>query len=139
MVSGAWQNYELTRSIDFLGRRASSDYDGWAIGASAQVGYDIALGSAAVIEPMPIAVPAFIDEGGAGDYAKAISDVVTSDLEGTGFFRTIGEDAYISRITSFDGGIAFMRLVPTRMTFCIFSTERFLLRMAGPVSSSPWG
>src|SRR5262249_51842853 len=27
MVSGAWQNYELTRSIDFLGRRASSDYD----------------------------------------------------------------------------------------------------------------
>ena len=52
MVSGAWQNYELTRSIDFLGRRASSDYDGWATGASAQVGYDIALGSAAVIEPM---------------------------------------------------------------------------------------
>ncbi len=66
----------------------------------------IVIGSA-VIEPMPIAVPAFIDEGGAGDYAKAISDVVTSDLEGTGFFRTIGEDAYISRITSFDGGIAF--------------------------------
>ncbi|MBN8632453.1 MAG: Tol-Pal system protein TolB [Rhodobacterales bacterium] len=66
----------------------------------------IVIGSA-VIEPMPIAVPGFIDEGGAGDYAKAISDVVTSDLEGTGFFRTIGEDAYISRITSFDGGIAF--------------------------------
>jgi len=60
-----------------------------------------------VVEPMPIAVPGFIDEGGAGDYAKAISDVVISDLEGTGFFRTIGEDAYISRITSFDGGIAF--------------------------------
>lgn len=66
----------------------------------------IVIGSA-VIEPMPIAVPAFIDEGGAGDYAKAISDVVISDLEGTGFFRTIGEDAYISRITSFDGGVAF--------------------------------
>ena len=59
------------------------------------------------IEPMPIAVPAFIDEGGAGDYAKAISDVVISDLEGTGFFRNIGEEAYISRITSFDGGVAF--------------------------------
>jgi TolB protein len=66
----------------------------------------IVIGSA-VIEPMPIAVPSFIDEGGAGDYASAISDVVKSDLEGTGFFRTIGEDAFISRITSFDGGVAF--------------------------------
>ena len=60
-----------------------------------------------VIEPMDIAVPGFIDEGGAGDYAKAISDVVIADLEGTGFFHNIGEEAYISRITSFDGGIAF--------------------------------
>jgi tol-pal system beta propeller repeat protein TolB len=60
-----------------------------------------------VIEPMPIAVPTFIDEGGAGDYAREISRVVISDLEGTGFFRNIGEEAHISRITSFDGGIAF--------------------------------
>jgi TolB protein len=60
-----------------------------------------------VVEPMPIAVPGFVDEGGAGDYARQISNVVISDLEGTGFFRTIGEDAYISRVTSFDGGIAF--------------------------------
>ena len=66
----------------------------------------IVIGSA-VIEPMPIAVPRFVDEGGAGDYAKAISDVVISDLQGTGFFTNIGEQAYISRITSFDGGIAF--------------------------------
>lgn len=60
-----------------------------------------------VIEPMPIAVPTFIDEGGAGDYAREISRVVISDLEGTGFFRNIGEEAYISRISSFDGGVAF--------------------------------
>lgn len=60
-----------------------------------------------VIEPMPIAVPSFIDEGGAGDYAREISNVVISDLEGTGFFRNIGEEAHISKITSFDGGIAF--------------------------------
>ncbi len=60
-----------------------------------------------VIEPMPIAVPTFIDEGGAGDYAREISNVVISDLEGTGFFRNIGEEAHISRVTSFDGGIAF--------------------------------
>lgn len=60
-----------------------------------------------VIEPMPIAVPTFVDEGGAGDYASAISRVVISDLEGTGFFRNIGEAAHISRVTSFDGGIQF--------------------------------
>lgn len=66
----------------------------------------IVIGSS-VVEPMKIAVPTFIDEGGAGDYASAISDVVISDLEGTGFFSNIGEEAYISRITSFDGGVAF--------------------------------
>jgi TolB protein len=60
-----------------------------------------------VIEPMKIAVPTFIDEGGAGDYAREISRVVISDLEGTGFFSNIGEEAYISRISSFDGGVAF--------------------------------
>jgi TolB protein len=60
-----------------------------------------------VIEPMPIAVPMFIDEGGAGDYAREISRVVISDLEGTGFFRNIGEEAYISRVSSFDAPVAF--------------------------------
>ena len=60
-----------------------------------------------VVEPMKIAVPGFIDEGGAGGYARQISNVVSSDLEGTGFFSNIGEEAYISRITSFDGGVAF--------------------------------
>ncbi len=60
-----------------------------------------------VIEPMPIAVPTFIDEGGAGDYAREISRVVISDLEGTGFFRTIGEEAHISRVTGFDAPVAF--------------------------------
>ena len=60
-----------------------------------------------VIEPMPIAIPTFIDEGGAGDYAREISRVVQANLEGTGFFRTIGEEAYISRITGFDAPVAF--------------------------------
>jgi len=59
------------------------------------------------VEVMPIAVAPFIDEGGAGDYAREITRVVVSNLEGTGFFRNISEEAYISRITSFDGAIAF--------------------------------
>jgi TolB protein len=60
-----------------------------------------------IIEPMPIAVPLFIDEGGAGDYATEITRVVISDLEGTGFFRNIGEEAYISRISAFDAPVTF--------------------------------
>jgi TolB protein len=60
-----------------------------------------------VIEPMPFAAPSFVDEGGAGEYARELSRVVVSDLVGTGLFREIPEDAHISQITSFDGGVAF--------------------------------
>ena len=60
-----------------------------------------------VIDPMPFAVPTFIDEGGAGELARNLSRVVASDLGGTGLFREIPEDAHISRIGSFDGGVAF--------------------------------
>ncbi len=59
------------------------------------------------IEPMPFAVPDFIDEGGAGDFAQQISRVVASDLAGTGLFREIGSDAFISRVTGFDAPIAY--------------------------------
>lgn len=60
-----------------------------------------------VIEPMPIAVPVFVDEGGAGNLAADISRVVAADLTGTGFFREIPHDAHIGRISSFDSGISF--------------------------------
>ncbi len=59
------------------------------------------------IEPMPFAVPDFIDEGGAGDFAQQISRVVASDLAGTGLFREIGAEAHISRVTSFDAPVAY--------------------------------
>ena len=36
-----------------------------------------------VIEPMPVAVPSFIDEGGAGDHAQNIARVVAADLAAT--------------------------------------------------------
>ena len=60
-----------------------------------------------VIEPMPFAVPDFVDEGGAGDYAANISRVVAADLAGTGLFREIPSDAFVSRVTSFDAPIAY--------------------------------
>ena len=61
----------------------------------------------AVIDPMPFAAPSFVDEGGAGELARNLSRVVAADLAGTGLFREIPEDAHISRIGSFDGGVAF--------------------------------
>lgn len=60
-----------------------------------------------VIEPMPFAVPDFIDEGGAGGLAADISRVVAADLAGTGLFIETPKDAYISRVTSFDAPISY--------------------------------
>jgi len=42
-----------------------------------------------VIEPLPFAVPSFVDEGGAGDYAQGIARVIAADLAGTGLFIVI--------------------------------------------------
>jgi TolB protein len=60
-----------------------------------------------IIEPMPLAIPNFIDEGGAGDLAQSISRVVAADLVGTGLFREIPSDAFISTVTSFDAPVAY--------------------------------
>ena len=61
-----------------------------------------------VIEPMPFAVPDFIPENnGAGELARDIARVVAADLNGTGLFRELSSDAYISKVTSFDAPIAY--------------------------------
>lgn len=60
-----------------------------------------------VIEPIPLAIPTFVDEGGAGELAQAISRVVAADLVGTGLFREIPQDAFISGISAFDAPVAY--------------------------------
>ena len=60
-----------------------------------------------VIEPLPFAAPAFLDEGGAGELASAITQVVAADLAGTGLFREIPASAHISQVSSFDAPVAF--------------------------------
>ncbi|PJF09407.1 Tol-Pal system beta propeller repeat protein TolB [Pseudorhodobacter sp. MZDSW-24AT] len=60
-----------------------------------------------VIEPLPFAVPDFVDEGGAGEYARNIARVIAADLSGTGLFREIPREAHISRVSSFDSSIAY--------------------------------
>ena len=61
-----------------------------------------------VIEPVPIAVAPFLAETpAAADYAREITNVVASDLTGTGLFRDVPRDAYISQVSAFDGPVAY--------------------------------
>lgn len=61
-----------------------------------------------VIEPVPIAVPTFVAETGeAGQVAVDITRVVAANMVGTGLFREIPPDAFISPVTSFDAPIAY--------------------------------
>ncbi|MCU4654479.1 Tol-Pal system beta propeller repeat protein TolB [Roseibacterium sp. SDUM158016] len=61
-----------------------------------------------VIEPLPFALPTFLAEGaGASDVAQDITRVIAADLRGTGLFRQIPPDAYISQVTSFDSPIQY--------------------------------
>ena len=55
-----------------------------------------------VIEPLPLAIPTFVAESpAAAEAARILTEVVASDLVGTGLFRRIPEEAFISRFTSF--------------------------------------
>jgi len=61
-----------------------------------------------VIEPLPFAAPAFEAESpAAAELAQNIAAVVAQDLVGTGLFRQIGADAFISTISSFSAPIQF--------------------------------
>jgi TolB protein len=61
-----------------------------------------------VIEPLPFAVPDFIAENaGAEELARNIARVVAADLEGTGLFREIPAEAFISRVSSFDAAVSY--------------------------------
>ena len=59
------------------------------------------------VEPMPIAVVPFFDEGGAGDLAAQIQQVVAADLTGTDLFREIPAEAQVARPGSFDDPVAY--------------------------------
>ncbi|WP_300062567.1 Tol-Pal system beta propeller repeat protein TolB [uncultured Roseobacter sp.] len=61
-----------------------------------------------VIEPLPFALPVFEAEtGDAGGLAAQISQVVSADLSGTGLFREIPPDAFISQISSFAAPVQY--------------------------------
>ncbi|EYD77932.1 tolB protein precursor [Rubellimicrobium mesophilum DSM 19309] len=56
-----------------------------------------------VIEPIPVAIPAFtVETGGAETLARDIASVVSADLVGTGLFREIPASAFINPNVAFN-------------------------------------
>jgi len=61
-----------------------------------------------VIEPVPVAVPAFVAEtASAQQYAGELARIVAGNLSGTGLFREIPASAHIARISSFDAPVSW--------------------------------
>jgi len=80
----------------------------WTLPAAAQNGPLRLELTEGVIEPMPFAVPEFVADDAAGaEMGRRIAQVVAADLTGTGLFREIPQDAFISRVTSFSSPVQF--------------------------------
>lgn len=61
-----------------------------------------------VIEPMPLAAPAFVpDSPAAADLAAQVTALMVADLGGTGLFREIPPAAHIARVTNFDAPVQY--------------------------------
>jgi TolB protein len=61
-----------------------------------------------VIEPMPLAAPAFVaDSPAAAEMAAQITALMVADLVGTGLFREIPPAAHIARVTNFDAPVQY--------------------------------
>ncbi|QUJ75333.1 Tol-Pal system protein TolB [Sulfitobacter albidus] len=61
-----------------------------------------------IIKPLPFAVPDFQAETGeAGQLARDLARVVAADLSGTGIFREIPSDAFISEYADFNAPIQY--------------------------------
>ena len=61
-----------------------------------------------VIEPVPIVVaPFLVETAGAEDWARQITSVIAGDLTGTGLFRNLPREAYISEVTRFGTDVAY--------------------------------
>jgi TolB protein len=60
-----------------------------------------------VIEPLPFAVPVFVDEGGGGQAGRDIARLIAANLTGSGLFREVPESAHIARVTDFNAPVAY--------------------------------
>jgi len=80
----------------------------WSLPANAQTGplrIEITEG---VIEPLPFAAPDFVSDSATGtEFGRRIAEVIAADLTGTGLFREIQPEAFISRVTSFSSPVQY--------------------------------
>ncbi|MEL7092566.1 MAG: Tol-Pal system beta propeller repeat protein TolB [Pseudomonadota bacterium] len=61
-----------------------------------------------VIEPLPVAIPNLVPETAeSAQMGQQISRVIAADLVGTGLFREISSDAYISQISDFAAPVQY--------------------------------
>ncbi|SLN54569.1 translocation protein TolB [Palleronia marisminoris] len=61
-----------------------------------------------VVEPLPFAIPTFIAETPeAQQWADRITQVIADDLTGTGLFRRISQDAFVSQLTEFTPSVTY--------------------------------
>ncbi|MDR4308128.1 Tol-Pal system protein TolB [Chelatococcus sambhunathii] len=67
--------------------------------ARAQVSVDINQGN---VQPLPIAIPDFLANGGDPQLARDIAGVITADLKNSGLFAPVDKKAFIEKISSFD-------------------------------------
>ncbi|MFD1704508.1 Tol-Pal system beta propeller repeat protein TolB [Methylopila henanensis] len=72
--------------------------------ARAQVNIDINQGN---VQPLPIAIPAFLGQGGDAELARNIASVVEADLKRSGLFAPIDHKAFIEKITNTDAAPRF--------------------------------
>ena len=81
----------------------------WPISLLAQEGEPLRLElTEGVIEPLPYAVPDFVSDNARGaEFGRNIARVIAADLSGTGLFREIPAEAFISRITSFTSPVQY--------------------------------
>ena len=87
------------------------------------------------IEPLPFAAPAFIAESaGADQYARDLAAGVSSDLQGSGLFRAISQDAFISQITS----LPLAGTLVSTDACCTSAGRPFASSIKNPISGWAW-
>jgi TolB protein len=94
-----------SRRTVLLGASAALGLAPFAAAAQAPLRIEITDG---VIEPMPVAIPAFVpDTPEAAALAEQVTQIVAANLTGTGLFREIPRAAHIGRISNVDAPVQF--------------------------------
>jgi TolB protein len=96
-------------SLSRIGRRLAPLFAAMALSSLPALAQETSSGplrieiTKGVVEPMPIALPAYLaGDPRSADYAARITEVVEADLVRSGLFRPIQQDAHLGRVTDFN-------------------------------------